>query len=397
MTTALLPLEEAQRRLLALASPLTIEDLAIEETLGRYLIEPLRALRTQPAADMSAMDGYAVADPDGPWRVNGESAAGHPFTGAVRPGEAVRISTGALLPAGAGMVLLQENCIVDADRLMLSGDPGSDRHIRRRGLDFLQGQELLPVGTRIGPAQMALAITAGHARLPVCRVPHIAIIESGDELSKPGEPCPAHRIPASNGAMLAALASDLPCRITRVGPIGDDLNALREALESVVHVDVIVTSGGASVGAHDLIGPALREWGADIHFWKVAIKPGKPLLVARRDATIVLGLPGNPASSLVTAFLFLLPLLRALLGASQCLPRAITTRLSTPLAATGRRREFVRAHWDGDCARAGQRHDSGALASMALCNLLIDRPPDSAALAAGDIVSAYMLIIGGIA
>jgi molybdopterin molybdotransferase len=210
-------------------------------------------------------------------------------------------------------------------------------------------------------------------------------------------PCPLHRIPASNGAMVTALARGVPCRLTRLGPVADDLPALLAALDQARDADVIVTSGGASVGDHDLIGPALRAWGATIDFWKVAIKPGKPLLVARRGEQIVLGLPGNPVSSLVTAYLFLLPLLRALLGASQCLPTPITARLTTPLPATGGRREFLRARWDGNAIAVSDSHDSGALASLALCNVLIDRPPHSPAVDAGAFVPAYLLEHGVIA
>src|SRR5579863_426723 len=262
----LMPLDQAQAQLLALAAPLPIDDLPIDETQNRYLTKPLRARRTQPAADLSAMDGYAIAAAEmgGPWRVIGESAAGHPFAGPVRTGEAVRISTGALLPKGAGAVLLQENCARKGEQLTVDHNvataPG--QHIRRKGMDFVEEQELLPSGARIGPAHIALAITAGHARLPVCRLPHIAIIDSGDELSAPGELCPPHRIPASNGAMIAALAGAVPCRISRLGPIADDMPALLGAMAAVHDADVVVTSGGASVGDHDLVGPALRQYGA---------------------------------------------------------------------------------------------------------------------------------------
>ncbi len=397
----LLSLEEAQARLLALAEPLSGENLSIGETQGRFLTEPLRAYRTQPAADLSAMDGYAVtADAlAGPWRVIGESAAGHPFIGTVQSGEAVRISTGALLPAGAEVVLLQEDCARDGERLSFIGTLPApiDRHIRRAGMDFVNDQMLLPSGASIGAAQIALAIAAGHSHLRVSRLPRIVIIDSGDELAAPGTPCPPHRIPASNGAMLAAIASAVPCGITPLGPIADDLTALLTALDQAKDADVIVTSGGASVGDHDLIGPALKQWGATTEFWKVAIKPGKPLLVARRGPQIVLGLPGNPVSSLVTAYLFLLPLLRAHLGARQCLPRPITTRLIGSVPPTTSRREFLRAQWDGSTIAEGAGQDSGALASLAVCNALIDRAPNSPALPAGAEVQAYLLGNGGMA
>jgi molybdopterin molybdotransferase len=396
-----LPLEEAQARLLALAAPLPAERLAIGGTLGRYLFQPLRARRSQPAADLSAMDGYAVAHDSlaGPWQVTGESAAGHPFAGTLHSGEAVRISTGAVLPCGAGVVVVQEDCLRDGSRLTVTGTPPlpPDRHIRRQGTDFTAGAELLPAGTRIGPAQLALAISAGHSHLAVRRLPRVTIIDSGDELAPPGTPCPVHNIPAGNGAMLAAMAGALPCRVSRIGPVPDDLPRLMTALAKTRGADIIVTSGGASVGDHDLIGPALAQWGAEIDFWKVAIKPGKPLLVARRGHQIVLGLPGNPVASLVTGFFFLLPLLRTLLGAGQCLPRPFIARLGNAMPANGERREFVRGQWDGTAIATGTSNDSGALASMARCNVVVDRAANSSALVAGAEVSAYLLESAGIA
>lgn len=396
-----LPLEEAQARLLAQVLPLPMEHVAIGESQGRYLAEPLIARRTQPAADLSAMDGYALRAEDlpGPWRVVGESAAGHPFAGVVGSGEAVRIATGALVPSGAAMVLLQEDCVREGDTLRLAGKPPhpTGKHIRPRGLDFCEGRELLPPGTRIGPAQIALALSAGHTHLAVRRPPRIAILDSGDELALPGEPCPPHRIPASNGAMLEAMVRSLPCRVQRLGPVPDDLAAMACALIAAEDADVLVTSGGASVGDHDLLQPALANWGAEIDFWKVAIKPGKPLLVARRGRQVIVGLPGNPVSSMVTAHFFLLPLLRRLLGARECLPRPVRASLATALPAGGARREFRRGRWDGAELHDGEMHDSGALASLARANCLIDRPAHAPAAAAGEAVWLYPLENGGIA
>jgi molybdopterin molybdotransferase len=398
---AALPLEEAQARLLALATPLPVEHVAVGDTVGLYLAEPLTARRTQPAADLSAMDGYAIRASclPGPWRVVGESAAGHPYPGVVAPGEAVRIATGALVPAGADAVVVQEDCIRTEAHLALTGTPPSPagRHIRRRATDFAEGVSLLPAGTRIGPPQIALALSAGHTHLPVRRLPRLAIIDSGDELAAPGEACPPHRIPASNGAMLAALAASIPCVIERLGPVPDDLSRLTAALEAGAGADIIVTSGGASVGDHDLIRPALAACGANLDFWRVAIKPGKPLLVATRGGQVIVGLPGNPVASLVTGYFFLLPLLRRLLGASACLPAPVVATLATPLPAGGARREFRRALWDGATVRDGDYHDSGALASLALANCLIDRPADAPAAGAGDKESIYPLDNGGIA
>ena len=399
---ALLTLAEAQTRLLAMAAALPVERVPVAGALGRYLAEPLVARRTQPPADLSAMDGYALraADLPGPWRVIGESACGHPFESAVGPGEAVRIATGALIPPGADMVLMQEDAARDGDALTLTGTPPdpTDKHIRRKGTDFADGAELLPAGTRLGPGQLALALGAGHRLIAVHRLPRIAIIDSGDELASDPENCGLHQIPASNGTMLAALVqSALPCTIARIGPVADTLAALAQALAAAQDADVIVTSGGASVGDHDLIRPALAAWGAEIDFWRVAIKPGKPIMLARRGHQLVLGLPGNPVSSHVTAYLFLLPLLRALLGAAEPLPRPVAAIAAEDLPAGGPRQEFIRAVWDGQVVSARANQDSGALAAMAHSNALIERAANAPSAPAGMAVSVYLLGNGGIA
>lgn len=398
----LLPLDEAQARLLALATPLPVERVDVPGALGRYLAEPLRARRAQPAAHASAMDGYAVSSTDlaGPWQVVGESAAGHPYGGALGPGEAVRISTGALLPEGSDTVVIQEDTARDGATLRLSGAERAEahRHVRHCGSDFACEDQLLRAGTRIGPAQLALALAAGHKHLPVRRAPRIAIIDSGDELAVDPETCAPHQVPASNGAMIAALVASLPCEVRRLGPVPDRMDALVAALRAAEGCDVVVTTGGASVGDHDLVRPALEEWGAALDFWKVAIRPGKPLMVARRGGQLALGLPGNPVSSMVTAYLFLLPLLRALLGSAQPLARALPFTLAGDLPPVGDRREFVRAMFDEAGRLVPVRsQDSGALGSLALAEVLIDRPPGAAAAQAGERVLAYLLENGGLA
>jgi len=398
-------LEEAQRRLLALVQPLPIERVDIEGALGRYLAEPIHARRTQPAADLSAMDGYAVTQGDlaGPWQVIGESAAGHPFAGEVRAGEAVRISTGAILPPSCGNVIIQEDLQRQGTALTLTGTPPEPphKHVRPCGMDFKEGSEVLPAGIRIGPAQAALAIAAGHKHLPVRRAPRLVVIDSGDELADDPEDCGPNQIPASNGTMLLAMARALPVEAERIGPVADSMEALAAAFARCDRADVIVTSGGASVGDHDLVRPALEAWGARMEFWRVAIKPGKPILVATREVRgrtqLILGLPGNPASSLVTAFHFLLPILRALLGAKRPIPMQIITRLGAPIRANGGRREFLRGHWDGETARPVALQDSGALASLAASNVLIDRYSHASAAPVGEEVRIYLLENGGIA
>ncbi len=399
--SALLQLEEAQARLLALAHPLPIERVDTRSALGRYLAEPIKARRTQPAADLSAMDGYAVAGEDlsGPWTVIGESAAGHPFCGTVYPGQAVRIATGALLPKGTGSVIIQEDVERNGANLALLGLPPlpADKHIRRMGKDFETGAELLAAGSYIGAAQLALAISAGQTHLTVRRDVRVAIIDSGDELAKEPDCCAPHQIPASNGAMLIALVSSLPCVPEYHGPVLDKVADLVVALDAASGCDIIVTTGGASVGDHDLLCPALQQWGASIDFWKVAIKPGKPLLVAAKGDKIVLGLPGNPVSSYVTALLFLLPLIRALLGAAEPIPKALNMRLAAPVAVGGDRREFLRARMTADGLQTLSQQDSGALAALSMATAIIDRPAHAPALPAGADVPAILIGNGWIA
>src|SRR5690606_29316611 len=277
--------------------------------------------------------------------VVGESAAGRPYAAALGPGEAVRISTGALMPRGARAVLLQEDAIREQNHLAAApGAEPSARHIRRRGFDFAKGDIVLGKGVRLGAAQLALAIAAGYGagKLDVGRLPRVAVIDSGDELTLEATAWEDHRLPASNGAMIAAMAAPYAASIEPLGPVPDRLDALAEALSRAEGADVVVTTGGASVGDHDLVRPALEAWGATIDFWRVAMKPGKPVLVARRGDQWILGLPGNPVSSYVTAYLFLLPLLRHLGGAREALPRPLVATLADPLPAAGDRLEFVR-------------------------------------------------------
>lgn len=400
-----IPLEEAQARLLALALPLQVQHVDLEGALGRYLAEPLLARRTQPAADLSAMDGYAVTAGDlaGPWKVVGESAAGHPFTGRFERGQAVRISTGAIMPEDAEAVILQEDLDRADDALSLSGDAPipPHKHVRRCGMDFTVGREVMPAGMAIGPAQIALALSSGHKHLPVHRRPRVVVIDSGDELASDPEACATHQVPASNGAMLVAMVRCLAVEPSRIGPVADTMADLVAAFDSARDADVIVTSGGASVGDHDLVRPALEAWGAQLDFWRVAIKPGKPILVATRERhhrrQIIIGLPGNPVSSMVTAYHFLLPLLRSLLGSRHPVPFAIPTRLGAELKATGSRREFLRGRWDGQTVVAQTVQDSGALGAMAASNVLIDRPAHSPESRIGDEVRVFLLQNGGIA
>ena len=249
----------------------------------------------------------------------------------------------------------------------------------------------------MGPAQIALAFSGGHAEATVRRRPRMVAIDTGDELSSDPEHCPEHQIPMSNGAMIATLAKPWVEGVKLVGPVPDHLETLAATFEAFADCEVIVTSGGASVGDHDLLRPALEAWGATIDFWRVAMKPGKPLLVARKEDTLVLGLPGNPVSSFVTAFFFLLPVLRRLGGAAECLPQPRDARLASDLPAGGNRLEFVRARLEGDMAAPLGEQDSSALHALAAANALIERPIDAPPAAAGTLVPVYLLENGGIA
>ncbi len=389
--TDLLGLEQAQARLLALAPLLPLESLPTEAALGRIIAEDIRAARTQPAADLSAMDGYALTPGDGPWALVGESRAGAPFPGTLAPGECVRISTGAIVPQGADRVLLQEDAVRDESTVTATELPPPGRHIRLAGFDFRSGDLLLTRGTRITAGRMALALAAGHGEVTVTRSVRVAVMDSGDELASDPAHCLPHQIPASNGAMIAALIAPLGCEVTRIGPVPDDRAALAAALAQAEASDILITSGGASVGDHDLIKPALTDWGAQIAFWKIAIKPGKPLLVATRGSQVVLGLPGNPVSSFVTALLFALPLILASQGDPDPLPKPETLRAGEDLPAVGARREFLRAVRDGDHVRLAGSQDSSALSALAEADCLIDRPAHSPALHAGEPVPVFKL------
>lgn len=386
-----LPLADAQSRLLALATPFSTEMVPVDAALNRYLAGPVIARRTQPPADLSAMDGYAISG-DGPWQLVGESRAGAPFGGTVRNGEGAQISTGAMVPPGSDRILIQESAAADGTTIRLAGDmPSGGQHIRRAGFDFAQGHTLLETGTLIGPAQIALILSAGHGTVEVGRTPIVTIIDTGDELASDPAHCTPHQIPASNGAMLAAMAAQMPCSINRLGPIPDNLESLGGAFRQAEGSDLIVTSGGASVGDHDLIRPALLNWGAEIDFWRIAVKPGKPLLVAVRGKTLILGLPGNPVSSFTAAYLFMLPLLRHLSGATSPLPLPIWRPTLTDLPATGVRREFLRAWHDERGVMAGGQTDSSALRSLAGADCLIERPENTQEVKAGTSVPVYLL------
>ena len=390
MSIPQLSLEDAQARMLALVEPTAVESIAVEDAVGRYLAEPLVAARTQPPADLSAMDGYAVAGGE-PWTRVGESRCGEPHEGSLSLGQCVRISTGAIIPEGADRILIQEDAKVAGDIITAVEEPEPGRHIRRKAFEFAPGDALLDAGKRIGAAELALVRSAGHATIKVHTRPIVAILDSGDELSSDPANCAVHQIPASNAAMLGAMARQLPCNVHLSDPLPDDLEPIVAALESNKTADLLVLTGGASVGDHDLAKPAIEAVGADLDFWKVAMKPGKPLMVARRGRQLILGLPGNPVSSYVTGFLFMVPALRRLLGARECTPHALQLPLAADCPPGGVRREFLRAEWTSEGLVPLLQQDSSALLALSNAHALIDRPAHVNETKAGTFVPAFLL------
>ncbi len=383
----LVPVAEAQSRLFALKPPVATEDVPLPHAAGRWAAADILAARTQPVADLSAMDGYAIrfADLPGPWTVIGESAAGRPFDGTVDAYQATRIFTGAAMPTGADTVLIQEEAGRDGDRLTLTGEgPGHlGRNTRARGLDFHTGTRLIATGDRLTPARIAVAATGGLPTLPVRRRIRVAIAATGDELVPAGTMPVGSQLPESNGVMLAAMLADLPVDIVDLGILPDRLDALRDAF-AAVEADLLVTTGGASVGDHDLVRPALEAAGGTIDFWRIALRPGKPMMAGRLGAAAVLGLPGNPVSAFVTATLFVRPLIAHLAGARDPLPQTGTVLLGEDLPANGPRTDYLRAEIREGRAYASTIQDSSMLLTLARSTCLIVRPTDAPPAKAGD-------------
>lgn len=393
--TPLIPVAEAQRRLLALAPDLPVEQVALTAAAGRPVAADVLALRTQPDADLSAMDGYAIrfADLPGPFNRIGESAAGRPFTTEIGERQTARIFTGARLPAGADTVLVQEDARCEGDRVLLTGDGSraAGQWVRPRGLDFADGDRLVTQGEIATPARIALAAIGGHATIPVRRRVRIAIAATGDELGAPGTSLAAGQLPEANGPMLAALFANLPAHIDDLGILPDDRAVLAHAFAATT-ADLLIVTGGASVGDHDLVAPALVDAGAAIDFHRVAMRPGRPLLAGRMRDTVVLGLPGNPVSAFVTALLFALPLVRHLSGDPHPWPRTRTMPLGDALAANDGRQDYLRAAQapDGTVASLG-RQDSSMLATLSRADCLIVRAPHAPAALAGSLVETIAI------
>jgi molybdopterin molybdotransferase len=342
--TMALTIEAARQAVLAEVHPLATEDVAVQDALGRVLAEDVAAAGDVPAFANSAMDGYAVrAGAAGrTLRVVGESRAGAPATMAVGDDEAIRISTGAAIPEGADGVLQIERVTADGDRVTLEDDVREGRNVRPAGDDLRAGDVVLPAGTRLGAAELGLAVACGRARLSCARVPRAVVLATGDELVAPGDPLAPGQIHETNGLTLAALATQAGAHVVRTAVVRDTESATREAIaDALERADVVVLSGGVSVGPHDHVKPALDALGVHEVFWRVALRPGRPTWFGTRGETLVFGLPGNPVSAMVTFLLFARPALAALQGAEHRAQRTVA-RLAEPVPRHPDRDECVR-------------------------------------------------------
>jgi len=398
-----MPVAEALTRVLADAEPLAAEATPLADAHGRVLAADVVALRTQPPADVSAMDGYAVRSADVAkvpvkLKIIGEVAAGHPFRGTIGAGEAARIFTGGVLPPGADTIVIQENTSREGEAVVVITPSGKGKHVRDEGLDFKSGAVLLAKGRRLTDRDLALAAAMNHPTVPVHRCPKVALLATGDELVMPGGTPGFGQIVYSNGYATMAAARQEGCEVVDLGIVPDRLVETAAAVRCArdLGADILVTSGGASVGDYDLVREALASEGLALSFWKVALRPGRPMMHGRLGRMHVLGLPGNPVSAYVCTVLFLLPLIRRLAGRSDVVPPTETARLGCDLPANDERADYLRATLaispDGvPVATPAPVQDSSMLMPLARADCLLVRAPLAPAAKAGESCSIIRL------
>ncbi len=392
---ALMPVADALAAVLSGVSALLEEHVPLDEAYHRVLARDLAARRTQPPSAMSAMDGYALRAADATavpvrLKVVGEIAAGRPFDGTLHAGEAIRIFTGGVIPQGADAVVIQEDTVAEGHAVVINEPAIAGRHIRPAGIDFREGETLLTGGTLLSDRALSLAAAMNYTHIPVRMRPKVAIFATGDELVMPGtEPGPG-QIVYSNGYALRALARAEGADVIDLGIVGDTVEAtastIRRARER--SADILVTTGGASVGDHDVVKRALDAENVALAFWKIALRPGKPMMHGRLGQMRVLGLPGNPVSSYICAFLFMAPLIRALSGRNDIDTPIETAILGTGLQENDQRQDYLRARLNRTAegltvATAVTRQDSSLLANLSAAQALIIRPPHAPSAPAG--------------
>ncbi len=397
----MIPVADAIARILAEAQPLPAEMVALGDGLGRVLAEDLASRRTQPPAAVSAMDGYAVRAADvagapAELRIVAEIAAGAAWAGSVGEREAARIFTGAPVPAGADAIVIQEDCARSGDLVLVREAAKAGAFVRPAGLDFAEGDVLLRAGRRLTSRDIGLAAAMNRPWLPVRRRPRVALLATGDEIALPGEPLGPQQIVSSSGPGLAALVAEAGGVPVSLGVAEDNTASLRARAAGAAGADILVTMGGASVGEHDLVQSALAEDGLEVDFWRIAMRPGKPLMFGRMGGALVLGLPGNPVSAFVCALLFLRPLIDAMLGLPAGPPAREPARLGVDLGANDRREDYLRSRLapDGEglpVATPFARQDSSMLARFVEADALVVRAPHAPPASAGDLVEIIRL------
>ncbi|WP_370303583.1 gephyrin-like molybdotransferase Glp [Pseudooceanicola sp.] len=381
---------EAHALLAGLVAPLEMEQVPLAEAHGRVLARDISAGRDQPPFAASSMDGYAIkaaeAELHAMFRVIGESAAGHRFSGALGAGQAVRIFTGAPVPEGADFVVIQENVSAKGDLITITDGPGAKSNIRPAGVDFRKGMTLA-APRLLRPADIALLAAMNHDRVPVTRRPKVALIATGDELVMPGERPGDDQIIASNTFGLQAMLAEAGAQ-PRLLPVARDSHAsLATAFDLAQGAVLVITVGGASVGDHDLVGEVAAGLGMERAFYKVAMRPGKPLMAGRLAGAAMVGLPGNPVSAMVCGYLFILPMIRAMLGMGADLPALKQARLNAALERNGPREHYLRARVEEDRVTAFDNQDSSLLTVLSEANALLVRPADDGPRAAGEMVN----------
>jgi molybdopterin molybdotransferase len=393
--------EEALMRLLEPLRPLAAEQVALAGAFGRVLAEPVIARRTQPPTALSAMDGYAVRAFDvqkvpARLRVVGSVPAGKSHDRPLAAGEAVRIFTGAPLPAGADAIVIQEDTDRDGDVVVVREGAARGRYVRPAGLDFETGAVGIPARRRLTARDIGLAAGMDRPWLMVHRRPRVAILSTGDEIVMPGDPVGPNQIVSSNSLALGAFVQSCGAVPLQLGIAADTPDSVQRLAEGARGADLLITTGGASVGEHDLVKDALSVSGLELDFWQIAMRPGKPLMVGRYRDAVMVGLPGNPVSTLVCALIFLKPAIERLSGLDPVAEPPVTARLAVPLAANDRRQDYLRATLarasNGELeAKPFEKQDSSMMSLLARSDCLVVRPPHAPAAKAGERVTIIPL------